>query len=136
MSNESLQSTQNNTEPARQSLEQKPSKSDKDTVAEIYEKIIQQQKEIAKHKKEIDVLLGLICFGFIVLLIMVAGMLIQSWHERTVSYNDLLKQVYSLQNKFELQNCETKLSYSDLLKQVSSLQNQLQLQECENDYDN
>ena len=102
MPNKPLESPAPNAEPTKQSLEQRPSKSDKDVVAELYEKTRQLQKEIAKHKREIDTLLGLVVFGFIVLLVMVAGMLIQSWHERTVSYNDLLKQVY-LQSQPQLQ---------------------------------
>jgi hypothetical protein len=104
MPNEPLESLTPNAEPAKQSLEQRPSKNDKDVVAELYEKTRQLQKEIAKHKRELDILLGLVVFGFIVLLVMVAEMIIQSCHERAVSYNELLKQVYSLQNQVQSQD--------------------------------
>ena len=107
-------------ESLTQHIEHGLPKNDKDTIAELYEKTRKLQVEIEKHEKSIGWLNTLTIFGFIVLLIMVAGMVVQSWSERSASYNDLLKQVYSLQQQPQQQKRNT-VSPSPVQKTLSEL---------------
>ncbi len=57
------------------------------------------QSQLQKGLKDLSDIRGVVIFGFIVLLIMVAAMIVQSWSERNASYNTLIERVASLQSQ-------------------------------------
>jgi|SRR3989344_3335099 len=98
-----------------------------DRLGKQEEEVTRQREDVNRQSKEIEQHKGIIIFGFIVLLVMVAQMLVDVWALKVNTYGNLVNQVNLQNTQLEKLNLKVDNISSQLIE--SSNENQQQVVE-------